>query len=183
MLLPLPQQWDRHAQMGLELPPPLVISSKQQPSEHGAGEGSCNSPDPLLDINRRTGSSPRSHCKESAKNLQPSKNSLPAPAPRSHCGDSSPKKPHPWRRLAPVARCVRLGCRGATILIAAGLAVLVVYWSLFPLCTGCEHAGRDSTTPETAAMSEDEASQPYSTLRINQLQVIPRNRCVHALPF
>lgn len=117
---------------------------------------------------------------------QPGKTSMSPPPP---------SLPPPLRRIArnccssdlkekQRARQECRGCLGSALqsvccLLAASMAILVVYWSLFPLCTTCDDEVLGTTSPssptEIAAMASDSTGgsvRPFSTLRINQLQVI-----------
>lgn len=96
--------------------------------------------------------------------------------------------------------CVILALRSGCCMVAASVAILIAYWSLFPMCTTCEDryylstssassateiAAMASSGTEIAAMASDgtggsgatEGSvRPFSTLRINQLQVMLHSR-------
>lgn len=166
----------------VDLPPPLLVAPCQQPPlsglEGGRNTRRCDGcsyrfPDPLLDSIRvcGLGSSP-------SDGHTTAPGPLKSPAPRQarrHGGGSNgvPEEKGLWRRMTAVARCAGLTLGVAGRLIAAALATLMAFWSLFPVCTACGRVRGDSLAAETAAVpgGRGAAQAPYSTLRINQLQV------------
>lgn len=178
--LPFPGDWEGTNEVVLVLPPPLVIPPDQPPpAELEAGiEGF--SPDRLLQQTNR--SPPRSTSVKTLSVLQPPL--LPPPPSlrrvyrscRRRKLSSDPKEEHRARQQ--YKRCIGSGLRCACCLFAAGVAILIAYWSLFPFCTNCHSlsvwsiSSSSSSAVEIAALDGAvESVQPFSTLRINQLQV------------
>lgn len=181
--LPFPGGWAGNNETALVLAPPLVIPP-EQPSSAGLEAGIEGfSPDRLLQHKRKR---PASGTSVSIPSTPP-----PTPTPpslrrvhRSCCSSnrsSNPKGKHRAKQLYKQ----RIGSvlRGGCCLFAAVAAMLTVYWSLSPLCTNCHGlavwsiSSSSSSAVEIAALdSAVESVQPFSTLRINQLQV--RSKCL-----
>ncbi|CAM9318285.1 unnamed protein product [Scytosiphon promiscuus] len=70
-------------------------------------------------------------------------------------------------------RCARSALHSVFCLLAVGLAILIVYWSLFPMCTACDGGAVASSG------SADLGARAFSTLRINQLQVLGTHNSYH----
>lgn len=163
----LPQrEWESHQTELVLLPSPIVAPQQQSLPEHVVHA------DGILPC-RPT---PQAAC-HSPRNKSML---LPPPIPLRRifrsCGSSEPTKPR-----APPKRCVRRmwsALRSGCCLFAAGMAILMTYWSLFPMCTTCDGGGVSSDSISSAAeaagmdvRSAETGVQPFSTLRINQLQV------------
>ena len=83
------------------------------------------------------------------------------------------------KRLAVVAGCMGALVRTTSTFVAASLATLIAFWSLYPVCTTCGRiaalTGRGPSLDTDAAAGEVE---PYSNLYINQLQVCTYGMCM-----
>lgn len=114
--------------------------------------------------------------------------SPPSPPPmrrivRQCCVDPKEKQRARRECTACFVSALRSGC----CLFAASLAILIAYWSLFPMCTTCEDGALSASPPSSATEVAATASSggtggsvpPFSTLRINQLQV----RCCTEAPL
>lgn len=194
-LLPLPPDCNKKNRPMLLLPsPPLVVAPAQALSELEAGESTCYScPDKVLldsirPVNCGVADRPSS-CDDSSSsaaaaedaNLRPlgTQPSLLLPPGPPCCFGNTPSRTttqQAWLlRLLAVARYVRLALGTVMTLVAAAVATLIAFWSLFPVCTSCGRVvGGSSSALETtnqAAAADVGGVTPYSTLRINQLQV------------
>lgn len=114
------------------------------------------------------------------------------PNMRSRAGEVMGKA---WRLAVGSGAIARSALRALTTLVGASMAVLLMFWSLFPVCTTCRDGATrykalasggaenavtagSSTTGSTSiasrvgALVESAVPSANSTLRINQLQVI-----------
>lgn len=160
------------------MPPPLVIPPEQPPSsEHEAGVEGFFSPDRLLQKPHNSQPSAISVKASSGLPPPPSLRRIHRNCRRKSSPTSDPKDKlrGGWQQYK---RCMGSVLGYSICLFAAGVAILIGYWSLSPFCTNC-HAlsvwsiiSSSSSAVETAALdSAGESVQPFSTLRINQLQV------------
>lgn len=181
------------------LPPPLVIPPEEPPSAELEAGVEGFSPDRLLQQTEKS-PPPGATSISTPSLLQPPLPPLPPlPPPPSlrrvyrRCCSSHPTEKKQQSRkqyTGCIGSVLRCGC----CLFAAGVAILIAYWSLSPLCTNCHGAvwssisGSSSSAVEIAAMESSSAGdgvQPFSTLRINQLQVrgasvlYTADRCCH----
>lgn len=167
--LPISRDWggDNEA-----IPLPVVISPEQPSSAELEAGTEGFSPDRLL----RQAKLPTG-----ALEISPQP---PPPPPRGapwYCCSSDPKEQQRAQHQCTGRVCLALRC--CCCLFGVSLALLVAYWSLVPMCTTCR-VGVSSTlsSSSSAAGGVEVASmeggsvgydvQPFSTLHINQLQVI-----------
>lgn len=197
-LLQRPQQGSNESTMVL---PPLAIAPNQQslPTEELEAGTESFSPDRLLQRSKEGNTEgvlvllpPRTVAPEQlyrvkfqpGATLMPSSPPSPPPLRRvvRSCCSSDPKEKQRARQEC--TGCLAAALRSGCCLFAAGLAILIAYWSLFPMCTTCEDgtlsaSSSPSSATEIAAMASSgsggtagDIARPFSTLRINQLQVM-----------
>lgn len=158
----------------LVLPPPRAIAPKQPLSTELVGGTAGSSPDRLLQ---------RPNCQPGIA-LMPSLTMVPQRSPPPpqlrrvvcYCCSSDPKEKQ--KATKECAGCIGSAVRSGCCLLAASLAILITYWSLFPMCTTCDDGVLSTSSPSSAAeiaamtsSSTGDSVRPFSTLRINQLQV------------
>ena len=159
------------------MPPPLEIAPEEPRSKELEAGVESSSPDRLLQSPRKPGTtlaSPSGLARPPPP--QPPLGSLRKVV--CDCSSSDPKGKGKRRVRRACTGCIGSALRCACCLLMVGAAILNMIWSLFPLNTACDGvAWSDGTSSavEIAAMgstSAEDSVRPFSTLRINQLQVM-----------
>lgn len=170
--LPISRDWGGDIEA---IPLPVVISPEPPRSAELEAGAEGFSPDRLLRQPKR----PTGALEISPQPPAP----LPLP-PRGafwYCCSSDPKEQQRARQRCTDRVCLALRC--CCCLFGVGLAILVAYWSLVPMCTTCGVGVSGTLSSSSSAAGGVEVAsmegssvgynvQPFSTLRINQLQVI-----------
>ncbi|CAN0223778.1 unnamed protein product [Ectocarpus sp. 12 AP-2014] len=178
--LPISRDWGGDNET---IPLPVVISPEQPRSAELEAGTEGFSPDRLL----RQAKRPIGALEISPQPPPPP----PPPPPRGapwYCCSSDPKEQQRMQQQCTGRVCLALRC--CCCLFGVGLALLVAYWSLVPMCTTCGVGVSGTLSSSSSAVGGVEVAsmegssvgydvQPFSTLHINQLQVYGTHNSYH----
>lgn len=159
-----------HEEAPSMLPPPLTIAPEELSSTELEAGVDSSSPGPLLQEPRTP------HTTKSTSGLarsplprQPQPSLLPFRKVVCDCASSDPKGKRRVRQQC--TGCIGWVLRSVCCLLLVGIIILHGLWSLFPLNTACDTTAAVEIAATQSTSAEDSV-RPFSTLRINQLQVM-----------
>ncbi len=154
------------------LPPPLTIAPEELSSTELEAGVDSSSPDRLLQEPRKPHTTLRSTSGLARSPSPPQPQPSLLPFRKVVCDCSSSSNPKGKRRVRQQCTgCIGTVLRSMCCLLLVGAAMLNGLWSLFPLNTACETTAAVEIAATQSSSAEDSV-RPFSTLRINQLQVM-----------